>query len=239
MARIFKIDPDNKLVVLLAGIGLFIALLLYVTYPPLREASSIYGAIAIVGLFFYTNPIFQDYLIGIPKKGLLKLLLIGGAIGIGFVVLPKFIPGLSMGVPIVPASVDSNLKWVVICLFAPVLEEIATRGALLGFIKYITSKRGVSTFELWIAIVAQAIFFVLLHALAYASGWYNAPAWTGQLGVFSQLGAVSASLIAAGIFGLIMGFIVTRKKINSLSVAILSHYIVNQLLFVGLVVALG
>ena len=134
---VFEIRKDNNLVVWISGIGLFLALLLYVTYPPLRGATAIYGAISLVCLFFYTNPAFQDYLIGIPRKKILSSLLIGAGVGLAFVVLPRFIPGLSMGIPILPASVESNLKWVVICLFAPFIEEIATRGSLLGFIKYV------------------------------------------------------------------------------------------------------
>lgn len=228
---VFNVKQDNNLVVWIAGIGLFLALLLYVVYPPLRSATAIYGAISLVGLFFYTNPAFQNYLIGIPRKKLFSSLLIGGGIGLAFVILPKIIPGMSMGLPIIPASVESNLKWVVICLFAPFIEEIATRGALLGFVRYLGRKGRSSNKVIWTAIILQAVFFVMLHALAYSSGWYQAPTW---LGAYGALSAVSASLIIAGIFGLIMGYVVTRDGIKNLGVSIVAHYVINQLLFVGL-----
>jgi membrane protease YdiL (CAAX protease family) len=227
--KVFSTKEDNNPIVWISGISVFLSLLLYVVYPPLRGATAIYGAMSLVSLFFYTNPAFQSYLIGIPRKKFLSTLLIGVGAGLGFVILPKIIPGLSMGLPVLPASVESSMKWIIICIFAPFVEEIATRGALLGFIKYLGRNNHSNNKIIWIAIISQAVFFMLLHALAYAVGWYQAPTWLGSLGLFS---AVIGSLLVAFLFAIIMGFLVSRKGINSLVTSIVSHYIVNQILFI-------
>ena len=223
------VKEDNKLVVNILIFLLALNVLLYVVYPPLRTATGIYGFLVVIALGVYTNGTFQDYLIGIKKSNLFKVLLIGAGFGLAFVILPRFIPGMSMGIPLLPAAVEDNLKWVVICLFAPIIEEILTRGALLGLVKYMERNRGISTFELWVAIIAQAIFFTLLHATSYAAGWYEAPTW---MGAFGTLSAVSASLLAAFLFGVAAGWFVTRDGIENLGVSIVAHYIINQILFV-------
>jgi len=224
-----KLKEENRLVINILIILLAVTILLYVVYPPLRTAVGIYGFLTLICLGIYTNGVFQDYLIGIKKNNLFKIILIGSGIGLGFVILPRVIPGMSMGVPLLPAAVDDNLKWIVICLFAPIIEEILTRGALLGLVKYMERDGGIKKFELWIAIIAQAIFFMLLHATSYAAGWYEAPTWAGA---FGTLGAVSASLIAAFIFALVMGWLVTRDGIENLGLSIVGHYLVNQIIFV-------
>ena len=233
MAKIFSIKKEFEFVVIISGISLFIAFLLYVVYPPLRTVTTIYGGIALISLFFYTNKVFQPYPVGIPKKRISLNILFGVLAGLGFILLPKIIPGMSMGVPLVPASIESNLQWLVIVFFAPFMEEILTRGVLLGFVKYLRRKRGISNAELWLAIIVQAVFFMSLHALAYAYGWYTAPEW---LGAFKILSSVSASLISAGLFGLIMGYLVTRKGVNSLILPIVAHMTINQILFVQSVI---
>ena len=224
-----SVKEDNKLVVNLLIFLLAIDVLLYVVYPPLRTATGIYGFLVVVCLGIYTNGTFQNYLIGIKKSNLFKVILIGAGFGLAFVILPRFIPGMSMGVPLLPATVGDNLKWVVICLFAPIIEEVLTRGALLGLVKYMEREGGIGTFELWAAIIIQAIFFTMLHATSYAAGWYEAPTW---MGAFGTLSAVSASLLAAFIFGIVAGWFVTRDGIENLGVSIVAHYIVNQILFV-------
>jgi len=227
--KIIDIKEDNQIVVWLLIAFLLFSILLYVVYPPLRNATGIYGFIVLILLGLYTNPAFQDYLYGIEKSAkTIFLAVIGAGLGLFFVIIPKIIPGLSMGLPVLPASVESNLQWIIICIFAPFVEDILRFG-ILGLILYVRRKGGTSKAELWTAIIIQALFFMLLHATAYAAGWYSAPEWTGAL---SMLGAVTGSLITAFLFALITGYFVTRDGIKNIALSIAAHYAVNQFLFV-------
>jgi membrane protease YdiL (CAAX protease family) len=229
MGKLISINQDNKIVVFILFIMLLATFFLS-TIPSMQIPAFLYGFLVLIGLFIYTNPVLQRYTIGIPTKGLFRAILIGGFIGFVIIIVPKI--GLSIGVPFVPTSLESNLKWVIICIFAPFIEEIATRGALLGFMLYLQSKNKTPSKKvLWIAIILQAVFFMIIHATAYSQGWYSAPTIGGAL---NQLSAVSASLISAGIFGILMGYLVTRKGINSLAVSITAHYVVNQFIFIQL-----
>lgn len=238
---ILSVSKENKLVVALVGISLFLALWIFIVYPDptLKNACMIYGFMAIIGLGFYTNPAFDGYVVGIPKKNLFTSLIVGGVLGGAFVVLPRIVPGLSLGIPLIPNSVEGSLRFIVICIFAPILEEVLCRGSLLGFVNYLNKKGRRNEAIVWLAIVIQALFFVGLHFLAYSNGWYNAPTWLGATGVFANLSAVSASLILAGVFGLVTGYIVSRDGLRNLSISIVAHFIVNTTLFVGLSVAFG
>lgn len=226
MAKIFSVKPGTRFIVfllILFGIGaIFLS-----TIPTLQSAAFIYGLLVIFSLFIYTNPVFSNDLAIIPKGGIFKGILLGAFLAVIILILPKI--GLSIGIPLVPASVESNLRFIIIAFFAPVVEELSTRGALLGLIRYFErSGRNLSTFKLWIAIIIQAVLFMFLHFTAYSAGWYSAP----DIGVATlQLSAVSASLIAALIFGLIMGFAVTKSK--NIFASIVAHFAVNTFIFVN------
>ena len=220
---------ENKPVIIIL-IMFLIALFFVAQVPSLQFAVLFYGLLAVSSIAIYSLPLFQSYLIGIPKKGLLLSILSGLFVGGIVFILPKF--GLSIGIPLVPASAEGSLRWVIVNLFAPFLEEIATRGALLGLILYSVAKgKKLSKTVLWIAIIGQALLFTGIHFTAYSQGWYSAPDLSASI---FQIGAVSASLISAFIFAVLMGFFVTRSKINSLAFSISAHYIINQLLFVKL-----
>ena len=231
-----KLTKENRNTVGIIILLIFIAILFYVVYPPLRNAVGVYGFILALSLIIYTRPMFQKDLIGIGTKNIFTALLVGGGIGLGFYILSKIIPGLSFGIPFVPYSVDGNLRWTIICVFAPVAEEILCRGGLMGVLKWWQKAGGFTKTELWITIIVQALFFTALHATAYAAGWYEAPSW---LGAFGALSAVSASLIAAFIFGIIFGYIVSLNGVKNLSASIIAHFLINNILFIAAVVYFG
>lgn len=227
MAKLFQISKDNRIPVIILTIGLFLAFFIS-TIPNLQFASFLYGFLIIIALFAYTNPALQTYVIGIPTKGLFVKMLFGLIAGFVILIMPKF--GFSLGVPLVPGSVDNTLRALIILGFAPFIEELSTKGALLGFIKYIASKGKTPTKAIvWTAIFLQAVFFTIIHFTAYSQNWYSAPTFGSA---WSQISAVSASLISAFIFAFLMGILVTRKGINSLATSITAHYLINQIIFV-------
>ena len=200
------------------------------TIPSLVQAGFIYMGLNFMTLSIYLSEKIRPYLDPIVAPGsLFTNILVGGLAGGGILALS--LVGLSIGTPLVPASVESNLRWVIVGLMAPVIEEIACRGALLGLFAFLLSRgKKLTTGRLWIAILLQAFFFMTIHFTAYSFGWYSAPTLSSS---FGSLGNVGASLLSAFIFGTIMGYLVSRKKINLLG-AIIAHFLVNNFLFLKL-----
>ena len=230
---------DNRNSIILSGIMIILALFFYTVYPPTRTAVGIYFIFSVFSLAIYSIPRFGEYLVGIginPPKRILNAVLIGGGITIALWLANEFMPGFAFGLPFVPYSVSEDLRFIIICLFAPIAEELATRGALMGFINWAQKRGGLSTGELWIANILQAIFFTIIHATAYQLGWYEAPTWMGALGA---LGAVGSSLLAAFTFGILLGWIVSLNGKRNLLISILAHFGVNLILFTQLSVAFG
>lgn len=224
------VEPHNKGVIVLLGTLLFLAGLIFTTFPLLREAVGIYGFLIIIALAVYTNADFQEYLVGLKISNLPFAMLLGLFIAAGFFLLSAVIPGFSIGLPLVPYAVSDAFKFIIIGIFAPIVEEAFTRGALIGFIIFAEEKNGsVSKLQKGIAIVLQMLFFVGLHALAYFAGWYEAPTAASALLGFS---AVSGALIAAGVFALVAGIVVTRKRVNNLAASMVAHFLINSILFV-------
>ena len=227
---------ENRNALILCGIVLLLCLLLYVIYPLTKTAVSIFAIITMFSITIYSNKRFEEFGPGVSFKG--KNLLWAVIVGVGtygfFWFASRVIPGLSFGLPYLPAAVTDNIQWIIIVILAPLAEELATRGALLRFIQWAESKRGVTKLELWIAIFAQAVFFMLLHLLAYVGGWYESANWSGA---FQSIGAVSGALLTAGIFGVIFGFIAVRTK--NLLTSIIAHMLINGSLFVAAIVFLG
>ena len=233
MVKVFDVKEDNQIVVIGIIIFLVLSIILYVVYPGLKTATGIYGFLCLIALGIYTNPAFQDYLYGI-EKSLKTFLWIGAGIGIGlaYIILTRLVPGLSMGLPLVPQSVDSSLRWVIICVFAPFIEDVL-RFSILGLVLYIRRKDGISKGELWLAIILQAVFFMCLHAFAYSGNWYQAPSWIGAITIISS---VQGALFAAFLFAMLTGWFVSRDGVKNLTISIIAHFIVNFILFVNIAV---
>lgn len=239
---IFQINDDNKIPIWLLGISIFVAIVIVVwffnnpIYKPLVYASGLYAFLGVICMGFLTNGSMQDYFIGIPKNWK-TFLWIGVGLGAGFLFLQLSRIGLSMGVPLIPQSIATNLRAIVIVFFAPVVEDIL-RFSLLGFILYLTrrcskSSCGIDKKFIWLAIIIQAIFFVILHFASYATGFYEAPTFLGAL---TGLSAVSASLISAGIFAVFTGWLVSLDGVKNIVLSIAMHLAVNLLLFSSLAI---
>lgn len=233
-----RLNPDNQLPVLLLGISIFIAVVMVVwfyndiNYKPLVYGSALYAFLGVISLGFWTNGAMQDYFFGIEKSyRTIMWIIVGAVVGIGFSSLQYF--GLSMGVPLLPASIGTNFRAFIILYAAPIFEDLLCF-ALFGFILYVTRKCNKSSCSIdkkykWLAIGIVIIFFVMLHFAAYKIGWYQAPT---LLEGIAGLSAVSASLIAAGIFRGITLYIVSLDGVSNCILAIVAHYVINQILFV-------
>lgn len=124
-------------------------------------------------------------------------------IGVLFVFINLLIPEFRIGVP------QAALGLVV--LLAPIAEEFAFRGFILGFFNNIFK-------NFYIANILQAILFSLFHWSAYGMG-------------------LQAAFIGAGIFGIIAGYVALKR--NSIVPCIVMHGIFNLWIITARMVFIG
>src|SRR3990167_1584527 len=208
-------------------------LLLFVTNPPfVRDALGTYLIIAGFCFFSFKFGDFQKQLIGIrlDRKSIFVstgwALLFSG----GFWPITKLVPGASIGLPLIPQAVGNTLRPFIIIIVAPFFEEILFRSVIIGYLRNLKIFKN----KLQLVLIIQAFLFALAHLTAYVTGFYQAPFEEAILGI----NAVFASFMAAGIFGYLVGFFVTRDGIRNLLFSILSHGIVNFIIYAGLTVAM-
>lgn len=225
MALLENVELSNKIEFAVAGFFVFLGVLLSTVLPdgnPIKQAASVYFILSLATLVIYGLSEFQDDLVGINLERLGLQLLAGLGLALFFLLVKIVIPSFSIG---------SSVTAVIILVFAPPVEEGVTRGALLGFIKYITSKGGeITPLKFWIANIVQALFFATLHLYAYVAGWYNLPGNALATNIAAQSGA----FVAAFTFGILAGWVDTRENIMSLIPSIEAHFIINTVVFVSL-----
>lgn len=233
MANILSnIEDENRVAIIVCLIFIFLGIFFYVTFPPLQTAAGIYTLLSVVSLVIYSLNQFQDSVIGINLKRLGLQFLIGIGLATAFILIKIIIPSFAIGTPFLGYSVSTAVTAIIILFFAPFVEEIICRGALLGWISWAKSKGGeVTTLQFWIANSIQALFFAGLHLAAYIAGWYNLP---GGASLATDIAAQSSAFIAAFTFGLAAGFIDTRKNVKSILPSILAHLIINTTVFLSL-----
>lgn len=221
---------DNKSIKLTLTLVLsltFLIAIIIATQPPLLKTLLAYFIFLIIVYFIYKDKSYQSELVGISNKNLFRSIFWSFIFGIGFYLMTKFIPGFSIGLPLVPASVSDQLQFVIIVLLAPFVEELFFRGALLGYLRKTLKKRES------LAIFIQAILFALAHLGAYVSGIYNYPDFISTL---VSINANFAAFGAAFFFGLFAGWFVLRDGIKNLWFTILFHAIINFIIYTKLVV---
>lgn len=141
--------------------------------------------------------------------------LLGALVGAAFIVVNKISPVIALGLPSFPFALETESKWLILVLVAPVLEEAFFRGILLNAVKTFTGASDA------IAILLQALAFSAFHATAYAAG----------------LAYVPVAFVGALIFGIIAGLLV--KYSNSLLPGMIAHSIFNAYLTYSSIVIIG
>ncbi len=154
--------------------------------------------------------------------------LVGAGVAAVLIGFSKINEGFSLFVPTIPAAAFEATflsgtvgQAIIIIALAPIVEEIAFRGALKRII--LERLGGLSEGG---ANLAQAAIFAVYHVIAYA----------GVLRIESAL-AQSGAFITAGIVGLILGIVVDKRK--NLLPAIIIHAMFNGFIWTALAVVLG
>lgn len=192
----------------LCFIGIFII-------PEVRLALALYVGMGLWSLNAYRNKAYQEEVYGIGKK-VFVYYVIGGTIGVVFLVLQAIVPSFALLTPTLSLSVSEDIRWAIIVLLAPLLEEV-WRSATIGYIREIYKPK-----KFWKVNLSQAVIFGLLHTLVYGLAFGAYSRWADVFGTFN---AISGSILAAVSFGLISGYLMNKFKDIVPSIA--AHQVIN------------
>lgn len=195
---------------ILIYLGIVLSLFLVVNSPDFFKASIVYIIFLLVAFVLFRK---GSYFFGVDKDYFLDI-----SWGIGYsamFIVPSLLgSSIAIGIPDLPQSLAATSRFLIIVLLAPIAEELIFRGAVQGYMI-----KGLK-WNLWLAIVIQAVIFSLFHIAAYGSFALQSGAFIGAL-----------------LFGLGAGFLV--YKTNSLLSSITAHVLFNGFLYANLVVAIG
>lgn len=158
-----------------------------------------------------------------------RSLFLGLTFGGGFFLIAKFFPGASIGLPIIPNALSDNLRFSLIVLAYPIVEEIFFRGVILGYLR--NTKIGKRS--ILFAVVVSSILFALAHVGAYITGIYNYPSFTEG---FDSFKANISSFLAAFTMGSIAAFYILKTNVRNLVFTMIFHIILNLIIFTSLTV---
>ena len=221
-----KIEKHNLTVrTVIIGMAIILAFLAVVN-PETRGAVFINLTFLMIAFFVFNAPEYQDDLVGIKRKNILSSALLGALFVVGFFILTKIVPGLSLGYPTLPQQISDSLEAFFVILVAPIVEEIFFRGAVMAyFSNFDTTKKKK---KIWIAIIVQAFLFSIFHVGAYIAGWYTYP---DLIAGFTAINANLSAFITAFIFGILSGYFVTRNKVRNLIFSIIAHMGLNLIAY--------
>jgi len=219
-----KIRRENKVVRYLIIVLALILALLYVINPDTRVPVVINLIFLGISFVVYSSKEYQDDLIGINPKRFFLYAFFGLLAGGAFVLATAFIPGLSIGYPILPNSVSESLRGFFVNFVSPLTETILFLGAIFAFLHNFDTKR---KYTLWI-IVGVSIFFALFHIGAYVAGFYEYPSFTDAFGAVSA--NISAFLVAF-IFNMIVASIMVYTPMKDLVFGFFFHFVPNATTF--------
>ena len=197
---------------------LFVAFLFTFTVPDLRSVGILYTVMGGYILFIFSLSRFKEELIGIRNRYFGQIL-VGLVAGIGFLVLSAISPVFSLLTPVISLSVAEDLRFLVIVIMAPLLEE-PWRAATIALIRDVYK----SSFTK--AMIISAILFGLLHLFVYGVLLSGYDTWIQAYGAVK---VISGSLLAAVIFGVLSGLLIKRYK--SILPSLIAHVIINFVIF--------
>lgn len=201
--------------------------MIWIVNPLVRDTLGIYLVLLGISYMAYASIELQNNLTGISSKNLSKSIIWSGILGVGFFLGTAFIPGLSIGLPLLPQSISDTMQKFLIIFIAPIVETLFFQGFVFGFLKKYSPR------NIYFAITGQAILFASAHLLAYVGGFYNYPSFVS---VLSGINANLASFISAFAFAWLAGFFVSRDGIKNLTFVMIFHAILNAIIFVGLTI---
>ena len=187
---------------IIIGLAMFLAFLGAIS-PNTRTAVFINLTFLIIAYIIYSTKEYKDEVSTYRTKGALIAVFYGASATILFFIATRFIPGLSLAFPSVPGAIADSLKFFLVVIVAPFVEEVFFRGGMLSFFQNISPKA--KHWPVW----AQASAFSLWHLTAFIVGFYMLPDVASG---FSSFLANFSVFFMAFSFGLISGYVVSNGK---------------------------
>ena len=205
----------------------------WITNPPAREAVGINLLLTFVGgILVYGAFEYRDDAVGIRRDNLFASIGWGILFTGIFLLVTLFVPGMSIGLPTLPASISDELRFVLVVLVAPIVETIFFQGALIAFLSNLEDtkkvKKETTQKTRWMAIIVHALLFSSFHVGAYISGFYQYPGFTEGL---TAISANISSFFVAFLFAMFAGWFVTKKKVKNLIFAMVFHMGLNLIAY--------
>ena len=208
-----KVVGSSKRVLALVFLALIVVGWVMVNSPELFNSAVIYLVFGLVAFTVYYSEVYKRFNLVLVSSFLDKNLFIGLGVGLFFIVLSKVNSVFSLSLPGAFLSLSSVSRFIIICLVAPILEEILFRGMIYRMILKLVFKNKV------FALVLQASLFSLYHLYAYGAS-------SGVIGSF----------IGAFLFGLVAGLLIDFT--NDLKTSIVTHIVFNTFLLASLSVVI-
>ena len=221
-----KVLPQNITVRnIIIGVSFLLAFL-WVVNPPARSAVGINLVFLIISFLVYNAKEYQDDLVGVKRNNILASVGYGIVFTFLFFLITLVVPGMSIGLPSLPASISGSLRFFLVVIVAPIVETIMFQGSLYAWVSNFDQTP--SKKKKWIAIFIQALGFSLFHLGAYVSGFYMYPGFTeGMSAVMANI----SGFIVAFLFALIAGWFVTRDGVKNLVFVGVFHLGLNLVAF--------
>ena len=161
-------NHDFRRAALISAVAFFVTLWLAVNYR--FDVGMIYTAMVSIGLVVYLSAKklgLEKILIGVDRNWGEDIAL-GVALGVGFILLNMIAPNITIGVPVLPMSV--NDQYLVAGFVAPVAEEIAFRGVLLS----IADKALPFMFATLVVSVVFSVYHLAAYGMAASGAFFGA-----------------------------------------------------------------
>ena len=196
----FKNKGINRIVNWVIYPSLIINLFFMVATPEYRTTGFIYLAIAIISLIvMYTDKNgFYGMSTNFFRAGIWGLATLSG-----FLVISKLIPSFTLLIPSLPFSILSGIRFVIIVLIAPPLEEILFNSVILT---RLIERYGLSFLT---ANSIKSGIFGGYHITAYG---IILGALDSLIELFGQLAAISGLIITSVAFSFWVGYLVYKYK---------------------------
>lgn len=189
----------------------FLLAFLWVINPLARSAVGINLVFLSIAFLVYRAKEYQDDLIGVSKKNIWSSVGYGVVFTFLFFLVTLVVPGMSLGFPVLPASISDTLKFFLVVIVAPIVETIFFQGSLYAYVSNFDGT--IDKRKKWRAILIQAVGFSIFHLGAYVAGFYMYPGFTeGMSAVMANI----SGFIVAFLFALLAGWFVTRDGVKNL-----------------------
>lgn len=193
--------------------SLFITFLMAFILPEFRTVGILYLVMVSFSLFVFSQRRFKEEVTGI-KKGFSGIFY-GIIVGAGFLVLSAISPAFSLLTPTLSLTIAENLRFFVLVILGPWVEEIWRSATLAIF-------HDIYKWTFWKRNIVQAMVFAALHTLVYG---ITLGAYDSYVQLYGAVLAIGGSLLAAFIFGLISGY--AMNKFKSIVPSGIAHQVIN------------